>query len=338
MDNKAIVEYFKALSQGDRELVLQSLLEHLTAQESTPTSKREEAIKQTGLSCPACSSKEVVGYGLYRDRKRYKCRSCNKTFNTLTGTVAHHLHKKQMLREYVYYMLQGYSLRKIATEMDICLKTAFDWRHKVLGGLSSIEKLSIKGVVEADETFFLFSEKGNKKIQNRKPRKRGGLATTKGIQKDHVAVLTAYERGTSLSYNTVLGRGRITKLSIERSMGVWLNKSDCILCTDSHKTFEGFALDNHIKHKRIFARRNEHVVEKLYHIQHVNSIHSKLKRWMLKFNGVSTKYLQNYMNYFNLVKQLEHSLNQAEHALETIMQPNMAYVKRSAINQQHCIT
>lgn len=33
----------------------------------------------------------------------------------------------------------------------------------------------------------------------------------------------------------------------------------------------------------------------LYHIQNVNSYHSKLKRWIQRFNGVATKYLYNYL-------------------------------------------
>lgn len=35
-----------------------------------------------------------------------------------------------------------------------------------------------------------------------------------------------------------------------------------------------------------------------YHIQHSNAFHSKLKRWMDRFNGVATKYLANYIYWF----------------------------------------
>jgi hypothetical protein len=36
----------------------------------------------------------------------------------------------------------------------------------------------------------------------------------------------------------------------------------------------------------------------IYHIQNVNSYHSRLKRWMLRFNGVATKYLHNYIRWY----------------------------------------
>ena len=41
----------------------------------------------------------------------------------------------------------------------------------------------------------------------------------------------------------------------------------------------------------------------VYHIQHVNSMHARLKRWIRAcFCGVSTKYLQNYLNWFKVIE------------------------------------
>lgn len=36
-----------------------------------------------------------------------------------------------------------------------------------------------------DETYFLYSEKGQRKIKDRKPRKRGGSAKKRGISNEH---------------------------------------------------------------------------------------------------------------------------------------------------------
>lgn len=35
-----------------------------------------------------------------------------------------------------------------------------------------------------------------------------------------------------------------------------------------------------------------------YHIQHVNNFHNRLKAWMIRFQGVATKYLDNYLYWF----------------------------------------
>ena len=336
MKHQALLEHFNSLSRIEQESVINQLTEQMREGTSSLHDTRDTELKKTGISCPHCSSKQVVGFGHYGEGKRYKCKECNRTFNSLSGSAIHGLHKKHLMKQYLYLMLQGYSLRKITLEINICLKTAFDWRHKILNSLS-VKNANLNGVIEADETFFLFSEKGNKNKANHS-RKRGGKSITKGITSDQVAVLTAYERKSGKCINTVVCKGRITKSAIEKGLGLWLDKKESILCTDSHKSYEGFALDNHIAHKRTFARRNEHVIEKIYHIQHVNNIHGELKRWITQFNGVSSKYLQHYLNYFNLVRAHSTSLNQAEKALKQVLKQKMVYLKRNQISQQYCIT
>lgn len=338
MKHLEIIAYFKSLNSEDQHHLANHLLEHINATEHSLIAERNSQIAKSGLICPNCQSKHVVGYGKYQNAKRYKCQDCKRTFNSLTGSMAHWIHKKDLLKQYIYFMLQGYSLRKISAELNICLKTSFDWRHKILNSLSQEGDIKLSGVVEADETFFLYSEKGNKNLDGRKARKRGGKAGKKGINKDHVAVLTAYERKSGTFTNSVICRGRITKKAIEKGLGEKLNKQESILCVDSHKSYEGFAMDNQINVKRIFVRRKEFVIEKIYHIQHVNNIHSNMKYWMFKFHGVSTKYLQNYMNYFTLVKKIGFSIDKAEKAMSILLQHNNVFIKRNNINQQICIT
>ena len=41
---------------------------------------------------------------------------------------------------------------------------------------------------------------------------------------------------------------------------------------------------------------------KVYHINNINNFHSKLKQFMSRFNGVATKYLDNYVNYYSEVR------------------------------------
>ena len=65
-----------------------------------------------------------------------------------------------------------------------------------------------------------------------------------------------------------------------------------ILCTDSHKSYVKFATDFNLDHKRIKIGKHK---EGIYHIQHINALHSNLKKWMGRFNGVSSKYVSNYM-------------------------------------------
>lgn len=36
----------------------------------------------------------------------------------------------------------------------------------------------------------------------------------------------------------------------------------------------------------------------IYHLQHVNSFHSRLKNWMNRFQGIATKYMSDYLAWF----------------------------------------
>ncbi|NSB14099.1 hypothetical protein BCD95_002358 [Clostridium beijerinckii] len=50
-----------------------------------------------------------------------------------------------------------------------------------------------------------------------------------------------------------------------------------------------------MEHKRI--KRGKHK-EGLYNIQHINALHSNLKKWINRFNGVATKYISIYIKWF----------------------------------------
>lgn len=334
-----ILEYFQSLSVNKQEEVVNLLLERFSShQELSLSGIRQNQFNKIGISCPYCSKDQIIAYGNQKGQKRYKCKSCSRTFSTLTGTAIDKIHKKHLLREYLFYMLSGFSLRTIAKEMDVCLKTAFDWRHKILNSLNAEFGNELEGIIEADETFFIDSKKGEKQL-NRKPRKRGGKASKRGINKDHVTVITIFERKTGKFLNKVVCRGRITKKAIEKGFGSSpLNPQKSILCSDSHNTFQAYAKDNNITIKPIFVRRKEFVIDKIYHIQNVNRIHSELKYWLKGFKGVATKYLQNYLNYFRLVIELKNSSLKTQEAIGYITYKNDSYLQRENIKQLNCIT
>ena len=66
-----------------------------------------------------------------------------------------------------------------------------------------------------------------------------------------------------------------------------------ILCTDSHQSYIQFVEDFGLEHKRIESGKRR--TDDFYNIQRLNSFHSRLKLWMSRFRGVSTKYLVNYL-------------------------------------------
>lgn len=156
-------------------------------------------------------------------------------------------------------------------------------------------------VCESDDIFFLYSEKGNRNLA-RKPRYRGSKASTAGITKDHVAVIVTCDRVGSQAMK-VSGRGRVSKKDIEEAIGGKIRK-DTVFCTDSHRSYSAFANQEGLEHHKIKVGNKGYTKDQVYHVQTVNSKTSRLKTWIRNFNGVSTKYLQNYLSWFITLEKL----------------------------------
>ena len=128
---------------------------------------------------------------------------------------------------FIECMLNGLSLRETASQIGITHGTAFYWRHKVLSALAKESIGIFEGLVEVDETYFLESHKGRRVIPNRKPRKRGGSASKRGISNEQVCVLVARDRNkTTLSKR--VGSGRILMEQIDTLLHLILRMIRCL--------------------------------------------------------------------------------------------------------------
>ena len=64
--------------------------------------------------------------------------------------------------KYIDCMMNGLSICKTAAACGIHRNTAFIWRHKILDALQNMaDEVKLDGIIEADETFFAISYKGN---------------------------------------------------------------------------------------------------------------------------------------------------------------------------------
>lgn len=60
-------------------------------------------------------------------------------------------------------------------------------------------------------------------------------------------------------------------------------------------------------------------------LQKLNNQHKKLRHFLGKFNGVSSKYLQNHLNWFAYGKNMESYANQTKQWFLTILTTDIAY-------------
>ena len=56
-----------------------------------------------------------------------------------------------------------------------------------------------------------------------------------------------------------------------------------------------------MQHQELNAKAGVRVKRGIFHIQNVNGHHSRLKGWMRRFNGVATRWLDNYLGWFRFI-------------------------------------
>lgn len=261
---------------------------------ATDTISTIEAAFQAAPACPHCQSSQLQKWGAAHALRRYRCRNCKKTFNALTGTPLAQLHNRELWQPHAQALLDGLSLRKVAGRIGVCLDTAFRWRHRFLKAPKALKAQKLQGIVEADETFFLYSEKGQRKL-SRKPRKRGGKAAKCGLSAEQIPVLIARDRTKATTDQILPDRSEKSVTAVLQPVVA----KDAVLVTDGDKSFGAYADKARILHISLVASKGEHAYED-YHFQHVNAYISGLKRWMPRFNGVATKYLDTYLGWNRL--------------------------------------
>ena len=313
-------ELFNAISAltptDKRELISRLGASAFNIDEMEPKQTEERFIG--GRVCMECGSVHVVRNGHRPDGvQRYLCRDCGVSFVVATNSVVSGTTKDlKVWQTYVDCMLNGLSIRKTAEKCGIHRNTAFIWRHKILDSLQAVAKsVNLEGIVEADETFFALSFKGNHKNSKsftmpRKARKRGSEVHTRGLSHEQVCVPCAINRnGMSIAKPAALG-----KVSISVLHSVYDDRiaEGTTVCTDKEKAYRRFSVENKLS---LIQLENGKSSKGIYSIQHINSYHSQLKNFMEGFKGVSTKYLPNYLIWHNVVNHPRLTTQEKENAL-----------------------
>jgi hypothetical protein len=75
-----------------------------------------------------------------------------------------------------------------------------------------------------------------------------------------------------------------------------------VVCTDNDRAFAKFAAERKTNKFEHVALNGTTDRRGPYYIQNVNSYHSRLKEFIRRFKGVATKYLDNYLVWFNIIQ------------------------------------
>ena len=307
VDIKAIVKNLNKEELRDLISVAQGVLSALFSSDEIKDNIKESRFSK-GYECPKCQCKDVNKNGKTRGRQRYICKRCRCTFDefTMSPFSGTNLGLDKWLK-YCELMILGLSIRQCSTEIGVGVKTSFYMRHRILDVINlSLKNDMVEGIVEVDEVFIRHSYKGNHSKSTtfkmpREPRKRGKGKNDKkkrGISNDQICIETGIDRKGNIVMGAVCN-GRITTNDIVRFFDGKIGE-DVTFVVDSHKSYFSINKDLNVELKQV--PRGKSMLDSVYHLQHVNSLHSGFKRWLMSFNGVSTKYISNYLAWFKFLQ------------------------------------
>jgi transposase-like protein len=255
------------------------------------------------LACPYCNARHVHRWGKELGVQRYRCTYCHKTFNSATGTPLARLKRRDAWLAYAQALIDGLSVRKAAKTAGVHRTTSFRWRHRLLQLPAEENDTELSSIVEADETYFLESFKGQR-VLPRPARHRGGHAKQRGLSAEQIPVLVVQDR-QGKHYDAVIPKAD------KQILGCLLPQllaPESVLCTDGAGVYRTVAKAEAIPHEALNHSSGTRIKQRVFHIQHVNAYDSRLKQWMRRFNGVATKYLPNYLGWRRLLERFDKGL------------------------------
>lgn len=274
-------------------------------------------------SCPHCKSEAIVKNGHNHRLQRYLCRTCGRTFNAASATPMSKLRHKEQFLQNAECMSQSLSIRATAKQIGVSVSTAFRWRHCFLANVVGHQPKHVTGLLEADEMYLHESFKGSRhmprKARHRGLKQRSRLARSsknKGRNTKLIPVMVGRLRGQPHVADCVLER--MNGAEAVRALKDVLSP-DTLLCTDGNPAF--FRIQNELKIpvKLVAASWHGPVLDKIYHVQSVNSYHERLKTWLQRgFRGVATKYLSNYLAWRRILEWFKDNIR-PEHFIKSAL-------------------
>ena len=172
---------------------------------------------------------------------------------------------------------------------------------------------TVKGIVEADETFIRKSAKGSKRLVGRAPRKRGTPAKSGLSSDDYAPVLIVRDRHGATLDHVLPDLEAPTFARVMKPVVA----HDALLVSDGRAAYGQFADHEGLLHIALNASKGERTYGS-YHIQNVNAYISRLKDWLRRFKGVATHYLPSYLGWRRMIERGDEDLTATQCLLQAL--------------------
>lgn len=240
--------------------------------------------------CPHCNSNNFRKHGFYKNKRRFFCKDCLKTFSKRYESVSYCSKKSdEIWSSYIELFNKGYSIRLCSNLLKINIKTAFYWRHKILRKINKENKIDNSGINIGIKTYWI--------KENRK-----GTKIYSPTRKKHLICCTK-----SLTHN-IFGKILLdNKFNIHLARNNFKEKfpfhlKDSLIGTDVYSK----TIATNINKKTKFEITSELKRQVYSELNHVYLSH---KAWLKAFKGIATKYYDRYFSWFSCIFQNIHCEN-----------------------------
>lgn len=229
------------------------------------------------IKCPHCKSEDVIKYGSYNGIQRYKCKNnkCERTFTKQTASPFRYSKKfKENCHKYKELYEKGLTIRECAEVLNISIVTSFFWRHRFLYNLKQVnyvEKLC--DYAELTRVVLLENFKGDRYSKNK--------------EKDKISIVNAMNKSIDI-ISIIAARNHLGFRELKENIEPRIDKK-AIAVAFLDGRLQAFS-DKHNTINKIRIRRID--------ITPIDASYSvKIKRWLKKFRGVATKYIDHYLSW-----------------------------------------
>ena len=252
--------------------------------------------------CPFCKGHGAfIKKGFSGRKQRYQCKCCGKKFTYDALQLTYWSHQTpDKWATLIEDTISLQSLKKVEEDLGVSHPTALNMRHKLLVFLSeNMGNMPILDeIIEADETFVVESRKGTP-VLDRKPRKHGEGAQSRGISSEQLCVCIAADRNAHVTAKCV-NTARPTGEEIISAIGDRIG-TDCVLLCDGNTAYNKLAEEKHCTKIELVGYLS---YNKVYHLNTINGLHSQFKEMLRTYRGVASKYLNRYAAMFSTVASL----------------------------------
>lgn len=118
MGAKDFISLFTSLSDGEQKTLLRDLQQLTDFNDYESILKlRGDALDDKRSECPHCESSSYTKFGSDKGSRRYRCKTCLRTFTEYTGTWIGNIHKKNLIPEFLRTMEIELSLKKTSKKL-----------------------------------------------------------------------------------------------------------------------------------------------------------------------------------------------------------------------------